>query len=240
MRIQEGRGLFSLYKKRYIIFGGLAYAVTMILFVIANKLTTSANAVLLQYSAPVWAAILGWLVAREKPTWSHWIALVLVSGGMVLFFKEDIKGGNLLGDGLAVVSGITFGLNSVLMRMNKEGNPMDSMILSHILTALFAVPFLFIYPPSLSGGAIFSVVFLGIVQVGIATALFSFGIRSVTAVEAMLIAMIEPVLNPVWVLLVTGEKPSPSALIGGAIIVGAVAASSIIGKRREAKAPRGK
>jgi drug/metabolite transporter (DMT)-like permease len=218
---------------RYVILGGFAYAVTMILFVIANKLTTSANAVLLQYSAPIWAALLGWLIAKEKPALAHWVALVLVSGGMVLFFKEDLKGGNLLGDTLAVISGITFGANSVFMRMIKCRNPLDSMIFAHIITALFAVPFLFIYPPVLSGGAFFSVLFLGIVQVGIATALFSYGIKRIAAVEAMLIAMIEPVLNPVWVLLVTGEKPSLSALAGGAIIVASVAASSVIGRKRK-------
>ncbi|MDR3335622.1 MAG: DMT family transporter [Treponema sp.] len=229
-----GRLWARVFKSRFVIFGGLAYAATMIIFVIANKLTTSANAVLLQYSAPVWAALLGWLIAREKPHWEHWGALVLVFGGMVLFFKDSLGGGNIPGDILAVISGISFGANSVFMRMNKQGNPMDSMILSHIITALFSIPFFFMYPPVFSMGAVFPVIFLGVIQVGIATVLFSFGIKSVTAVESMLIAMVEPVLNPLWVFLVTGEKPSLSALAGGAIIVSAVIASSIIGKRREA------
>jgi drug/metabolite transporter (DMT)-like permease len=153
---------------------------------------------------------------------------------MVLFFKDSLGGGNLLGDILAVISGISFGANSVFMRMNKRGNPMDSMILAHIITALFSIPFFFIYLPVFSRGAVLPVVFLGVIQIGIATVLFSFGIKSVTAVESMLIAMVEPVLNPLWVFLVTREKPSLSALAGGVIIVGAVIASSIIGKRREA------
>ncbi|MDR1178240.1 MAG: DMT family transporter, partial [Spirochaetaceae bacterium] len=101
--------------------GGFSYAATMVLFVIANKLTASANAILLQYSAPVWAALFGWALAGEKPRTEHWIALVIVMAGLVLFFKDGLSGGAFLGDLLAVLSGILFGLNSVFMRMNKDG-----------------------------------------------------------------------------------------------------------------------
>jgi drug/metabolite transporter (DMT)-like permease len=218
--------------------GGIAYAVTMISFVIANKLTASANAILLQYSAPVWAAVLGWLVIKEKPRWEHWGALVLVMLGMLLFFKEGLAGGALLGDALAVFSGVCFGANSVFMRMGKEGNPADAMLLAHALTAAFSIPFFFIYPPVLTPGGAAAILFMGVLQIGCASLLFSYGIRRVRAVQAMLTAMIEPVLNPVWVLLITGEKPSPRALAGGGIIVAAVLISSIIGKRRENRLTR--
>jgi drug/metabolite transporter (DMT)-like permease len=213
--------------------GGLAYAATMILFVMANKLTSSANAILLQYSAPVWAALLGRFIG-ERPRWEHWGALALVMAGLLVFFREGLGGGSLAGDGLALLSGLTFGANSVFLRMQKEGNPADSMLLAHVITALFCVPFFFFYPPEFTPSAIAAVVFMGTVQIGLASLLFAYGIRRIPAVNAMLAAMLEPVLNPLWVLAVTGEKPGLPALAGGALIVGAVLASQIISARRDA------
>ncbi|MDR1302772.1 MAG: DMT family transporter [Treponema sp.] len=216
---------------------GLAYAATMITFVIANKLTTSANAILLQYSAPLWAAIIGWVLIKEKLYWEHWGTLLLVIAGLFIFFKDSLGGGTLGGDCIAVLSGIFFGTNSVCMRMQKDGNPADAMLLSHILCAAFAIPFMFLYPPSLSIGSIGAVLFMGTLQIGLASLLFAYGIKRVSAIQAMLTAVIEPVLNPLWVLLVTGEWPSLSALLGGSLILSAVCISSIIGKQRSLKRP---
>jgi drug/metabolite transporter (DMT)-like permease len=204
----------------------------MILFVIANKLTASANAILLQYTAPVWACLLGWFFLREKPHWEHWAALLIVSGGMFLVFRSGLAGGSLLGDCLALASGLSFAANSVIMRAQKDGSPADIMICAHIITTAFSIPFFIMYPPSLSPGNMASMLFMGIVQIGAASALFAYGIRRISAVQAMLTAAIEPVLNPVWVLLVTGERPALSVIAGGSVIVGAVVFSSFAGKER--------
>jgi drug/metabolite transporter (DMT)-like permease len=212
---------------------GLWYAATMILFVIANKLTASANAILLQYTAPVWAGILGWFALKERPRWEHWGALAVTGLGMFLVFRGGLAAGSVLGDCFALLSGLTFGANSVVMRKQKDGNPADIMICAHILCVLFTVPFVFIYRPAITGGNIVSILFMGILQIGAASALFAYGIRRISAVQAMLTATIEPVLNPLWVLLVTGEKPALSVVAGGAIIVGAVALSSVIGRMKE-------
>jgi drug/metabolite transporter (DMT)-like permease len=231
---QAAPALKELRETRFFtILGGLSYAATMILFVTANKLTSPANAILLQYSAPVWAALFGWAVAGEKPFREHWGALVLVLLGLFIFFRDDLGGGNIPGDILALASGVCFGLNSAAMRMIKRGNPADSMLLSHIITFVFCLPFFFFYTPHPDTGMALSILFMGIIQIGAASQLFSYGIKRVTAVQAMLTAMVEPVLNPVWVLLVTGEKPSVSAMIGGAVIIASVAASSLIGWRRD-------
>ncbi|GHU78654.1 membrane protein [Spirochaetia bacterium] len=213
--------------------GAAVYTLTMISFVTANKLTSSANAIMLQYSAPIWASLLGWLLVKEKPHWEHWAALVLVTGGLVLFFRDGLSTGNLLGDGVAILSGVFFGAHSVVLRMMKRGNPRDSMLLAHVLNTLISIPFIIIYTPRFTVPTVMPIIFMGLVQIGCASILFAYGIKRVTAVQAMLTAMIEPVLNPVWVLAVTGEKPSVSALAGGGIIIAAVAASSYIGKRRE-------
>jgi drug/metabolite transporter (DMT)-like permease len=212
---------------------GLAYAATMILFVIANKLTASANAILLQYSAPIWAAVLGWFLLGEKLHWEQWGALILAMGGVVLFFKDGLASGSLAGDSVALASGLAFGVNSVLMRMQRDGTPEDSFILAHLVTAIFSIPFFFSHPPVMSPGAAGAVLFLGVFQIGVASLLFAYGITRITAVQAMITAMTEPVLNPLWVFLATGEKPGPSALAGGGIIVAAVLVSSLAGKNRD-------
>lgn len=215
-------------RRLYVILAALSYSATMILFVIANKLTASANVILLQYIAPVWAALLGWAMINERPRPEHWGALGAVAVGLLLFFKDGLAQGSLLGDAVALLSGVTFAAYSVFMRLQKDGRPEDSILLSHILTTAVCLPFFFIAPPALSPLSIASILALGIAQIGIASLLFAYGIRRVSAVQAMLTAVVEPVLNPVWVFVVTAELPSSSALAGGTVILAAVVASSAI------------
>jgi len=209
----------------------IAYSTTMILFVIANKATASANVILLQYTAPIYAALLGWALLKEKPRTEHWLGLGAVSVGLVFFFKDGLASPSLFGDGLALLSGISFALYSVFMRMQKDGNPADSALFAHVLSAVVGLPFIFIHTPHLSIQSVLAVFGLGVLQLGIPSLLFSYGIRRVSAVQAMLAAVVEPVLNPVWVLLATGEAPGPAAIAGGTVILFAVTLTSIIGLR---------
>jgi drug/metabolite transporter (DMT)-like permease len=217
--------------RKLLIAGALTYALTMMLFVTANKLTASANAILLQYSAPIWAALLGWALIGEKPRREQWAALAAVVLGLSLFFRDGLQSGALAGDIIAVLSGIAFGANSVFLRLQKEGNPIDSMTIAHIITALTGAVFAVMDPPALSPVNLAIISFMGIVQIGLASFLFAFGIKRVAALQAMLIAVLEPVCNPLWVLLATGEKPGPSALAGGAVILSAIFLSSFAGIR---------
>jgi len=215
-----------------LIFGSINYAVTMILFVIANKLTTSANAILLQYTSPVWAALLGWFFLKERPKAEQWVSLALVGFGMFLFFRSSLGGGALLGDLLALLSGITFGVNAVILRKAKDQNPADILLGANILAGLAALPFFFIFKPEPGLLNITGILVLGFVQIGAASALFAYGIQRVTVIQAMLIAILEPVLNPVWVLLATGEKPGAAVIVGGTIILLSVVFSSIVSRKR--------
>ncbi len=218
---------------RFALWGAaIANAATMLLFVTANKLTSSANAILLQYAAPVYAALLGWVLVKEKPRAEHWGALVAIICGLLLFFKDGLTAVSFVGDSIAVISGLTFGSYSVFMRMQKDGRPEDSILLSHLLTAAVGLPFAFAHPPTVTAASAAAVLTLGVVQIGIASLLFAYGIRRVSAVQAMLAAVIEPVLNPVWVLLATGERPAASSIAGGAVILAAVTVSSAISVRR--------
>ena len=210
-----------------------AHAFMVITFVTANTLTDAANAVLLQYSSPIWTALLAWWVIKEKPRWEHWGALVLVIGGLIIFFRDGLGSGALAGDVLGAVSGVFIAIHVVFLRMSKDGNPRDVLLASHIIAAVISIPFIFLHPPELTASSVMPILFMGLIQQGAASLLFAYGIKHLSAIQAMLTSTIEPLCNPVWVLLVLGEKPSVSALIGGSLILAAVLASSIIGNQRK-------
>ena len=212
--------------------GAFAFSFTMLSYVIAIRLTTAANAILLQYSAPIWAAFLAWWLIKEKPRWEHWGALVFIIGGLALFFRDGLGFGGFWGDLLSIASGMTYGLYTVLLRKIKDSNPRDIMLLGHAISAFVGIPFIILYPPTLNFSSVAIIFYMGIIQIGLTSVLFVYGMKRVKAIQAMLITAIEPILNPVWVFLFVGEKPSLTALMGGSIILATVVASSIIGWRR--------
>ncbi|MDR0684166.1 MAG: DMT family transporter [Spirochaetaceae bacterium] len=224
------RGIVSALRTPAFWVSGVAYSATMTSFVVANKLTTSANVILLQYSAPVWAAILGIALLKERQRAENWIGMALVLAGLVIIFHGSLASASLLGDLIALASGITFALNSVCMRMQKDADPAYSLVLSNVITSFFALPFLFSGGPGLSLPALGAITFMGTVQIGFASILFAYGIKRVSAFAALIIACVEPVLNPVWVFVVTGEKPALNALIGGSVIIFAVVFSNMAGQ----------
>jgi drug/metabolite transporter (DMT)-like permease len=206
----------------------LANAATMLLFVSANKTTTAANAILLQYLAPVFTAILGVVVLKEPIRREQRMALVLTPIGMILLFMDRLSTGQLFGNLLAVTSAFTFALMFIFTRMQKEGDPLQSLLAAHAVTALIALSVaLFLPAPRFTAAAMGSILTLGVLQVGLASLFFAYGIKRVTAVTANLIALIEPVFNPVWVFLVLGEAPSAKAVLGGFLIIGSVTTASL-------------
>ena len=211
----------------------ITHAVTMLLFVAANKTTTAANAILLQYMAPVLTAFIGSALLKERPHAEHFIALPLVVGGMVVMFFDELGGGKLFGNLLAILSAVTFSFYFVFMRMQKDGSPLESILLSHWLTAILCILIsLFLPFPQVNLKSLSAIAVLGIVQLGLPSLLFCYAIKRVSAVSANLIAVIEPVFNPVWVFIVIGEAPGVQALIGGLIIVLSVTIASVISAQR--------
>ena len=208
----------------------VAYALTVSLFVVANKLTTAANTILLQYTAPVHVALLSAWLLNEQPSRRDWLTIAAVLAGMILFFFDQMSPGNLLGNLCALFTGLTFGLFIVLLRKQRDASPAASVFLGNIFTAVAGLPFMFETLPSPAGWV--GLVFLGVFQLGLAYVFYTRAISHVTAMEAVLITLIEPVLNPIWVFLLMGETPSVTALIGGSVIIGAVTARQIIEARR--------
>lgn len=214
-----------------------SYAATMLLFIFANKHTTSANSILLQYGAPIYVAFMSAAILKERPSSADWLALVGICGGMVLFFLDSLGKGNLTGDMAAVASGITFALNIMLLRKQKDARPLDSLLLGHLVTAVLALVIsLFLPPPVASAESLIAILGLGVIQIGLAAVLLSYSVKRITALHSILIAVIEPLCNPIWVFLATGEIPGMRSLAGGAIILVAVLASSIVSVRRPKKA----
>ena len=198
----------------------LAYAATTILFVTATKTTTAANAIFLQFTAPIYVALLGAWLLKEKTKLIDWITIFIVMGGMALFFLDNLTTTGILGNLIGAASGISFALSTIFMRMQKDGSPLESILLGNILTAAIGLPFLSRSVPDTSGWI--CLVILGVVQLGIPYILYSKAIKHATALEAILIPVIEPLLNPVWVFLMLGEAPGALTLVGGMVVLTAI------------------
>lgn len=214
------------------ILAGVTYSATMILFVIANKMTTPANAVLLQYTSPVYIIILGhWLLADEKTSLGDWLIVAGILGGMVLFFFDELTVTANIGNLLAVLSGIAFACMTIFMRRQKNNRSADSFMLAHLLTFFVSIPFIIRAgvpsPVSMGGLAL-----LGILQIGLPSVLYGWGVSGVSALSAALITMLEPVLNPVWVVIFTRELPSPHTITGGLIILFFVGMRAVLKKEK--------
>jgi drug/metabolite transporter (DMT)-like permease len=218
------------------IVGAIMYAACTVTFCVATKLTTAANAILLQYTAPIWIALFGAWFLGERATRADWLTIAVVLGGMTLFFAEGLELANLAGNSLAVVSGMAFAAMTISLRKQKDGSPVESIILGNLLAFVIGLPWI-IGSPALPVGGWIALVTLGVVQLGVSYWLYARAIRHVTALEAVLIPVIEPILNPVWVLLAMGERPSPFALIGGAIVLGAVTSRAVFSLRAYRLAP---
>ncbi|HOG16910.1 MAG TPA: DMT family transporter [Syntrophales bacterium] len=208
---------------------GVANAATMLLFVAANKTTTAANAILLQYLAPVFTAFIGAALLKERTRVEHWAAIFFVLVGITVMFADELDGGRLLGDLIALASGATFSLYLVFMRMQKEGSPLESNLLSQWIAAGVCLTVsLFLPVPQFTQKSVAAILVLGVVQIGVPSILIAYAIKRISAVSANLIAVIEPVLNPLWVFLVLGESPGVHTIVGGAIILFAVIGVSVV------------
>jgi len=206
--------------------GAVAYALTVLSFVVANKMTTAANVILLQYTAPIHAALFGAWFLRERATRLDWATILFALAGMALFFLDRLTTAGFWGNIVALGSGLSYGWLALFLRRQKSGSPMESVFLGNVLAALAGLPFMFGSVPGTSDWI--GLLLLGVVQLGLPYILFAIAIRHVSAVEALLIPMIEPVLNPLWAFLFLAEVPGRMSLLGGLIILGSVIARGAI------------
>ena len=203
-----------------VIIGAASMVGVTTLFTIANKMTTAANAIVLQYTAPVFVIIFMAVFFRVRPKRRDVITCAVVFFGVCLFFVDGIRTGNLPGNAAAILSGICYA-GVFMMSTAKEADAISSSFLGQLAAGLIFVPFCRL-ETDFSGPVMATVFVLGIVQVGLAYILLSVGIRRTSAVTASLICGLEPIMNPLWVALFYGEKMSRLSIIGGVIVVGAI------------------
>ncbi|MHB8875096.1 MAG: DMT family transporter [Myxococcaceae bacterium] len=195
----------------------LAYAATVTLFVIANKLTTAANAIFLQDAAPLYVLLLSPWLLREKPTRGELLAVPVFLLGLGLFFFDRLQPGQLAGNVVAVVSGVAFALCIMGLRAVRAEGP-SVLVAGNTLAAVAVLPLALMGPlPGLGDAGI--LLFLGVFQLALAYTLFSKGLSQTSAIEASLLILLEPVLSPVWTFVLAGERPGPWALVGGGVIL---------------------
>ena len=222
-----GRPRFTWSKPQ--VLGAVGYAVTMLSFVSATRLTSAANAILLQYTAPLYVALAAPKLLGEPTRRADWLCIGLALCGMTLFFLDDLSSAGYLGNCVALLSGLGFASIAIFLRKQKDDSTYESVLLGNIITALVCFPAYFgITSDAKSWGVM---LFMGIVQTGLSYYLYSKAIRQVRAVDAMLIPIIEPLLNPVWVFLVIGEAPGRMAVYGGILVISAVAARALLTAR---------
>jgi drug/metabolite transporter (DMT)-like permease len=232
---REGLGINKISAVTSILYAGL-----IISFVLSTKLTTAANAIFLQYTAPVYVLLLEPIFYKEKFRGRDFITIALCIGGMTLFFVGKLRPEDVSGNLLALASGVCFALFVLLMRHGKarDVNRASSAIYGNLIAVAICAPwFLGAVKRGISATDFACLAYLGIVQIGFGYLLFTLAMtRGVRSLDAGIIGYIEPVLNPVWVFLFIGERPSGWVMIGGLIIVTSVISHTLIeiwSKRRQ-------
>lgn len=207
------------------VLGGLSYAALVILFVSATKLTTSANAILLQFTSPIWVALFSMWFLKERIRLSDWVSIGAVMIGLLVFLIDGLSHENLLGNIIGVLSGIAMAIMVLFLKLHKDENPLEMTFVGNAMTFILCIPFYFLQVPSMEsfGGLLI----LGVFQLGIAYIFYTKAVHHVSFLEATLIPILEPLCNPIWVLVVTGETPSFYAFFGGFIVLTAVITRSI-------------
>ena len=216
--------------------GIACYAACLVSFVTATKWTTAANAIFLQYTGIIWVLLLSPLVVREPLKGRDVAAIAVAFAGMALFFVGKFDPRGRAGDAVALLSGLFFA-GLVLSLRRERGVGAEAVVAwGNVVTSAAVLPFV-ASDLTLTPRAAAVYLFLGVFQLAGAYALFVRGIRHVTATEASLVGMLEPIANPIWVFLFLGEKPEATSLAGGLVVLGAIAWRTLTGAPPEPVAP---
>lgn len=214
----------------------IAYAATLVLFVTANKLTTSANTIFLQATGPLYILLLAPWLLKEKVRGTDVAFMAVVGLGLLLFFTGTeapmrTAPAPVQGNLLAALSGFTWALTLMGLRWmgadESGGSPAGAVVLGNAVAFLATLPMALPFS-GVAGGDWVAIGYLGLFQIALAYAFVTKAVGRLPALEISIILLVEPVLNPIWSWLVHGERPGPWALVGGALIIGATALRSIL------------
>jgi drug/metabolite transporter, DME family len=238
--LSTGRGTRMLVLSPAMVATGIVYAATLTLFVLSTKLTTAANAIFLQSTAPLYLLLLGPLILHERFRARDVAFLLGVAAGLVLCVigqpeptttAPDPVRGNLL----AVVCSITWALTLLGLRyiqrdQTQTGAGLSAVTLGNLFASLAAWPFAWPLPAA-TAAEWATIAYLGVCQIGLAYVFLTAAMRVLPALEVSLLLLIEPVLNPIWTWVIRGERPGDFTIIGGAIIIAATAIKSVFDAR---------
>lgn len=210
-----------------VFWGAICNTVMAFSFVAATKLTTAANAIVLQFTEPIFVILLMWFIYKKKPGKDALIACAVVFAGILCFFFESLGAGQMAGDLLAILSGFTYAL--VMMMKKLEGADFESsLIVSNIISAVVGIPVCFRdFSTAFVADAWAFMLLLGVVQFGLSYIFLSKGLDYVSPVTASLTSTIEPILNPILVAVFYGEKIGAAAVVGAVLVVGAAAVYNV-------------
>lgn len=200
----------------------LMYSFILVLFVIATKLTTAANAIFLQFTAPIYLLLLEPFFLKTKFDKKNMIALSFCLIGMVMFFFGKLEMTSIQGNLIAIGSGISFALFTLFLKwkkqLHKTENTIIYIIAGNLLVCVFCLPMVY-DKLAIDMSQTLILLYMGVFQIGISYIIFNEGIKYISATESMIIAMLEAILNPIWVFIGVGEVPTVYAVIGSVIIL---------------------
>ncbi|MBR1660374.1 MAG: DMT family transporter [Oscillospiraceae bacterium] len=230
------RGLRVTLTKRSV-FGGICLCGTMTLFAVANKTTTAANAIVLQFTSPIWIMLISGLLFHTRFRRADVLAVGLTLLGVALCFSDGLVAGSLWGNLIAIGSGLCLACYYISLGDSPEDARMTGVLIAHLLTVVIGLPVLIATRPPVTAAALGAVAVLGIFQLGIPYVLLAHASGWVSPLVMSLLSALEPLLNPLWVAIFDGEMPGFTAVIGALLVVVTVTAWCIYhGKREEAAA----
>lgn len=215
-----------------VLIGALSVAATTILYTFANKLTTAGNTIILQYTAPIWVILFSALIFRKRPKRPDIIAVAFIFGGIICFFIDGISAGNMLGNVLALLSGVFYS-GVFLMGTAEDADSLSSTFFGMCINVIVGIPFMIAQDYSDTGTAgWFALICLGVLQVGLAYVCLNIGLKSTPPLVASLVCALEPILNPILVALVFHEMLTPLSLVGAVVVFVTIIIYNIITARR--------
>lgn len=214
---------------RWIVFGAVCVCGTNVLFTLANKMTTAANAIVLQFTAPIFVLLFSTVLFHKKPQKRDIAVCAVVLLGVLCFFAESLEAGDMAGNLVALCSGLTYA-GVFLLNDMPSSDPISSVFWGDMLSAAVGLPFL-VRETDFGLLPMTSLVILGVFQVALAYILMCEGLKTTPAVTASLISGIEPVLNPTLVAIFYHETIGPLSFVGAVIVVGAIVFYNV-GKER--------
>ena len=219
---------------RWVLLGALSVFGTNALFSVANKLTTAANAIVLQFTVPIFVMLFSALFFRKRPGRLDLAACAVIFGGVLFFFVDSLSMGGGLGNLIALLSGVSYA-GVFLMNDMPDGDAISSVFWGDVLSALAGLPFL-LRETQFTRTALVSLVVLGVFQVGVAYVCLCIGLKTTPPVTASLVSGIEPVLNPILVALFYGEQIGGFAMVGAAVVIVGVVGYNVL-KGRQSREP---